>query len=525
MNGVKIRSVNSISIMDKALKRICDILRRDKAKGARLYVAELTWLLFLRYLDLTEQQEELKATALGNHFVPTLLSPYRWQDWAAPFDSHYTYETTIQNKLQGWKRREVLEKGTSSFVDFINNTLFPFYSKLKDNAGASNIQKVVSEIFINQGQTVLKSDSNILDVLDEIHSLTQAEINTQHMFPISQAFEGMLPNLGEKKNDGGQFFTPREVIRLIVEVVNPMLGGKVYDPCCGTGGFLIESYKHLIKLNPTATQIEELKTNTFWGREDADEAIPILLANMVLHGIDLPRIWHGNTLTGAVTFGDLFEGAPAQFKYILTNPPFGSKEGKAAQSNFDYKTGKAQILFLQHIINSLEDGGTCGMVIDEGVLFHTKTKAYTQTKRKLLNECDLFCIVSLPGGVFVNAGAGVKTDLLFFTKGKPTKQIWFYDMTLDDEFKPRKVNKSNALEVKHFDDFLMRLKLPVEHPNRISERSWYMTKKEAEDKEYDIKAVNNNAPDFSDKRSSEDLIGVIRKAQCDILELINELTK
>ncbi len=517
------KTINTQAAMDKAVKRICDILRRDKAKGARLYVAELTWMFFLRYLDLKEQQEEMQAIALGNSFEPTLRSPYRWHDWAAPFDRSVSYKTTIKNMLQGWKRREIVEGGESGFINYVNCNLFPYFSTLKDHTSATNIQKVVSEIFINQGQTVLKTDANLLDVLDEIHKLTQAEIDTQHMFPISQAFEGMLPNLGEKKNDGGQFFTPREIIRLIVEVVNPILGGKVYDPCCGTGGFLIESYKHMIKQNPTATQIEYLKTNTFWGREDADEVIPILLANMVLHEIDLPRIWHGNTLTGAVTFGDLFEGAPTQFKYILTNPPFGSKEGKAAQSSFVYKSGKAQILFLQHIISSLEDGGTCGMVIDEGVLFHTKTKAYTQTKRKLLNDCDLFCIVSLPGGVFVNAGAGVKTDLLFFTKGKPTKQIWFYDMTLDDDFKPRKVNKGNPLEFKHFDDFLMRLRLPVNHPERISERSWFMTKEEAEAKEYDIKAVNNNAPDFTDKRSSAELIEVIRKAQCEITSLLDQL--
>ena len=517
------KAINTQAAMDKAVKRICNILRRDKAKGARLYVAELTWIFFLRYLDLIEEQEEMKAAALGNQFEPTLQSPYRWHDWAAPFDRNISAELTTASQLQGWKRRELIEGGQSSFISYVNNTLFPYYSKLKDNVGASNRQKVISEILINQSHTLLRSDATLLDVLDGIHLLTQAEIDTQHMFPISQAFEGMLPNLGEKKNDGGQFFTPREVVRLIIEVVNPQLGGKVYDPCCGTGGFLIESYKHMIKQNPAATQIEELKTDTFWGREDADEAIPILLANMVLHDIDLPRIWHGNTLTGSVTFGDLFEGAPAQFKYILTNPPFGSKEGKAAQSSFAYKSGKAQILFLQHIISSLEDGGTCGMVIDEGVLFHTKTKAYTQTKRKLLNDCDLFCIVSLPGGVFVNAGAGVKTDLLFFTKGKPTKQIWFYDMTLNEEFKLRKVNKGNPLEFKHFDDFLMRLRLPVDHKDRISERSWFMTKEEAEAKEYDIKAVNINAPDFSDKRTSAELIEVIREAQETIISLLDQL--
>lgn len=156
--------------------------------------------------------------------------------------------------------------------------------------------------------------------------------------------------MGDKKNDGGQFFTPREIIRVIVKAVNPQIGESVYDPACGTGGFLIEAFKHIMAQKPTGTQIKTLKTETFWGREDATEAIPICLANMVLHGIELPRIWHGNTLIGIATYGELFEGAPAQFDYIFTNPPFGSKEGEEAQQNFKYKCNKAQVLFMQHII-------------------------------------------------------------------------------------------------------------------------------------------------------------------------------
>jgi len=178
------KTINTQAAMDKAVKRICDILRRDKAKGARLYVAELTWMFFLRYLDLKEQQEEMQAIALGNSFEPTLRSPYRWHDWAAPFDRSVSYKTTIKNMLQGWKRREIVEGGESEFINYVNCNLFPYFSTLKDHTSATNIQKVVSEIFINQGQTVLKTDANLLDVLDEIHKLTQAEIDTQHMFPI-----------------------------------------------------------------------------------------------------------------------------------------------------------------------------------------------------------------------------------------------------------------------------------------------------------------------------------------------------
>lgn len=517
--------INSQAAMNKAVKEVCNVLRRDKAKGARLYVPEVTWMFFLRYLDILDEKAEAKARAVKKDYETTLPAPYRWQDWAAPYDRSKEAKEIIKNKEQGWKRCELDSKSLGAYLEWVNDDLFPFLKGLKDKRGATEKQKIVSEIFITKEKTILTSVNNLQDALDKVHAIGEASISQQHIFPISQAFEGLLPSLGEKKNDGGQFFTPREIIRLIVEIVNPQLGSKVYDPCCGTGGFLIEAYKHLLEQNPTPTQVQELKTEIFWGREDADEAIPILLANMVLHDIDQPRVWHGNTLTNAVTYGDLFKGAPDTYDIILTNPPFGSKEGKSAQATFAYKSGKAQILFLQHIIDSLAEDGTCGMVIDEGVLFHTNTAAYVQTKRKLLNECDLFCIVSLPNGVFVNAGAGVKTDLLFFKKGSRTEKIWYYDMTLTDDFRPRKVNKGNPLELKHFADFQRRFALPDGHKDKISERSWYLTREEIEARKYDLKAVNNNAPDFTDKRTPAELYKVIQEAQKEIEKELAELMK
>ena len=509
--------------MDKAVKGVCNILRRDKAKGARLYVPELTWMFFLCYLDIIDKKGEQKASALGTAYESVLPAPYRWRDWAAPYNRTKPSDEIIKNQEKGWKRCELDSQSIGEYLNWVNNDLFPYLKALRDQPGATNRQKVVSEIFINKEKTILTSVTNLQDAIDKVDELSQSNVSEQHMFPISQAFEGLLPSLGEKANDGGQFFTPREVIRLIVEVVNPKVGGNVYDPCCGTGGFLIEAYKHMMAQSPNATEIAALKTERFWGREDADEAIPILMANMALHDIELPRVWHGNTLTNAVTYGELFRGAPNQFDYILTNPPFGSKEGKAAQAQFAYKSGKAQILFIQHIIDSLADGGICGMVIDEGVLFHTKTEAFRQTKRKLLKEADLFCIVSLPGGVFVNAGAGVKTDLLFFKKGKATEKIWYYDMTLNEDFRPRKVNKGNPLEYKHFDDFLYRLRLSEDNKDKISERSWFLTRKEIEERLYDLKAVNNNAPDYTDKRTPADLYKIIQEAQNEIQKGLKEL--
>jgi type I restriction enzyme M protein len=502
--------------LDRAVWSICDILRRDKAKGARLYVPELTWMLFLNALDQKETLEEQRAHALGVAFKPSIESPFRWRDWAVKPANGPQHAGGL---TPGWKRRELAGQAIGSFLKFVNKELFPYLRGLGEKPGATDRQRVIAMIFGNKEQTILESETNLLDAIDKVDALTRAEISDQHIFLVSQAFEGLLPRLGEKKNDGGQFFTPREVIRAIVQAVNPQLGKTAYDPCCGTGGFLIEAYKHMAAQGPTGTQIDLLKTETFWGREDANEAIPITLANMILHDIDLPRIWHGNTLTGVATEPALFEGAPMQYDYILTNPPFGSKEGKDAQAAFAYKTGKGQVLFLQHIIDSLADDGTCGMVIDEGVLFHTKTAAYQQTKRKLLNECDLWCIVSLPPGVFVNAGAGAKTNLLFFTKGRPTKRIWYYDLS------DIKVAKKKPFTLKHFVDFAQRLALDPDDPGRVSERSWYEEIEIIQKKKYDLKATNPNAPDSTDKRTPQELIAIIEEAQKEIDDGLTSLKK
>jgi type I restriction enzyme M protein len=250
----------------------------------------------------------------------------------------------------------------------------------------------------------------------------------------------------------------------MVQVINPTVEDTVYDPGCGTGGFLAQSFEHIkgnLGNDARAAQLETLKQRTFWGREKENLIYPIALANLVLHGIDKPSLWHGNTLTGRETYGGLFEGAPQAFDVILTNPPFGGKEGKEAQTNFDYKTNATQVLFLQHVIRSLREDGRCGIVLDEGLLFRTNQDAFTKTKRKLLDECDLWCVVSLPAGVFTAAGAGVKTNLLFFTKGKPTRKIWYYDLT------DIKVRKKTPLTLKHFSDFMRLL------PQRAdSDLSW-----------------------------------------------------
>jgi type I restriction enzyme M protein len=274
----------------------------------------------------------------------------------------------------------------------------------------------------------------------------------------------ILLKMGEKNNDGGQFFTPREIIRVMIRTVDPQIGKTVYDPGCGTGGFLAQSFEYMRAKAAdaiTSVQLDTLRRHTFYGREKDDTIYPIALANLILHGIDEPHIWHGNTLSGIGVYEELFRGAPQFFDYILMNPPFGGKEGTTAQTPFEYKTGATQVLFLQHVLKSLMPGGTCGIVLDEGVLFRTNEAAFVQTKRKLLEECQVWCILSLAGGVFSAAGAGVKTNLVFFTKGRPTETIWYYDLS------DLRVGEKTPLTQAHFEDFFKLL------PTRgDSERSW-----------------------------------------------------
>lgn len=493
----KSRKISTPQTLNGYIKTICDIMRRSGRAGALQYVPELTWMLFLRILEEKEQEERERAETVGSEFHPSLEYPYRWRDWAAP---------------DGRKRTE-LQKGTlGAFISFVNNELLPELKRLKDRPGATPRQKLISEVLSSFEKTGIDTERNFLDIIDKIHHLSLAQVDETHMFTLSQVYEGLLLKMGEKNNDGGQFFTPREVIRVMVKVIDPKVGESVYDPCCGTGGFLAQAYQHMKDKVKTAADIEVLRTKTFYGREKENIIYPIALANLVLHEIDEPHIWHGNTLTGLEVYGGLFAGAPELFDVVLTNPPFGGKERKDAQTNFAYKTGATQVLFLQHVLESLKPGGRCGIVMDEGVLFRTNETAFVQTKRKLLNECDLWCIVSLPPKVFVNAGAASKTNLLFFTRGNPTKEIWYYDLS------DLNVTKKQPLTLQHFEEFFRLL------PGRAtSERSWRVPIEEIQERNYDIKAVNPNRKAIEDNRTPEELIRLIESQVVEVTKALNSL--
>ncbi len=402
-------------------------------------------MLFLRILDEQEAREADEAEALGIRVKASVPKPYRWRDWAAP-------ESPLRqdNKASVWK--------------FVHEDLLPKLKGLENQSGATARQKVISEIMSSVDRSRIDSEKNFLDVLDKVHEISSVTVDDTHVFTLSQVYEGLLLKMGEKGNDGGQFFTPREVIRAMVKVVNPKIGQTVYDPGCGTGGFLAQAYEYMREQageKITGPDLKVLKRETFYGREKDNAVYPIALANLVLHGIDEPHIWHGNALSGVAAYEGLFQGAPDFFDVVLMNPPFGGKEGKEAQTPYEYKTSATQVLFLQNVLKSMRKTSHCGIVLDEGVLFRVDGEAFVKTKRKLLEECNVYCIVSLPGGVFTSAGAGVKTNLVFFIKGKQTEKIWYYDLS------DIKTGKKTPFTLRHFEEFFQLL------PKRgDSKQSW-----------------------------------------------------
>ena len=464
INNSNRKKLTTPQSVNQVIKSICDIMRRSNCAGAMQYVPELTWILFLRILDDRETREAEEDKTLGIEFTPSLQPPYRWQDWATPYDANIAIAGN-GGLMQGWKRKELHTDGAlGDYFKFINRDLVLYLKGLKDKPGATPRQKVISKIMSGVEHVRIDTEYNFLDIVDKVHEIGIETVDDTHVFTLSQVYESLLLKMGEKNNDGGQFFTPREVIRAMVRTIDPKVGNLVYDPACGTGGFLAQSYEYMndnLNSKTTAEYRDMLKHRTFYGKEKENLIYPIALANLILHGIDQPNLWHGNTLTGEKTYDGLFLDAPALYDVVLTNPPFGGKEGKAARAKFDYKTGATQVLFLQHVIDCLKEGGRCGIVLDEGILFRTNKKAFLQTKRKLLDEADVWCVISLPSGVFTTAGAGVKTNLIFFTKGKHTERIWYYDLS------DIKVGKNFPLTLEIFEEFFKLL------PDRAdSAHSW-----------------------------------------------------
>lgn len=475
------------SSTENQIKAICAVMRRSNATSALQYIPELTWILFLRILDQREELDSRQSAALGLQFTPAISEPYRWRDWAAP----------------GGHFRKKLQQSPDSVFDFVVDDLLPHLKALGGSYDATPKQRVISAVFAQRQRPFLTSEKDFFDVLDMVDDIKERDEDQAHFATISSAYENLLLKMGEKNNDGGQFFTPRDVIRTVVSVVDPQIGETVFDPAAGTGGFLALAYEHMKSKARSSTELTKLSESTYFGNEKDILIHPIALANLILHGIDDPRIWHGNTLTRLPAIGSNYVSAstptpPSKFDVIVTNPPFGGREGADSQQRYAYKTRSTQVLFMQEIMRSLAPQGRAGSVVDEGFLFRTDDHAFIQTRRKLVEELDLYCVVCLPEGVFKRAGALNKTNLIFFNNGKPTSNVWYYDLT------DQHVTKTKPLRLEHFDEFFKLL------PERAdSERSWTVPVEELVERNYDLKAVNPHRKVEVDTRTPAELLDIL----------------
>lgn len=428
-------------MFEQAFKNIDDALRKDSGVSSELdYIEQTSWILFLKYLDDYEWNKEKEVFLTGKDFKRIIAPEYRWEKWAVP--------KTDDNKID----HHAAMTG-DDLLDFVNEKLIPYLKKFKHEAeSADTIQYKIGEIFgelknkIQSGYTL----RHILDIVDELNFQTSEEKHE-----LSHLYEGKIKNMGNAGRNGGEYYTPRPLIRTIVEVINPKIGETVYDGACGSAGFLVEAFDYMrSSKNLSTSDLETLQKKTFYGKEKKSLAYIIGIMNLILHGIEAPNIIHTNTL--GENLADIQD--KERYDVVLANPPFGGKERSEIQQNFPIKSGETAYLFLQHFIKKLKAGGKAGIIIKNTFLSNGDAASLRES---LLESCNLHTILDLPGGTFT--GAGVKTVVLFFEKGAPTKRIWYYQLNLE-----RNLGKTNALTEADLADFLALQKTKVDSVNSWS---------------------------------------------------------
>src|ERR1051325_2786579 len=427
-------------MFEQAFKNIDDVLRKEAGCTTELdYTEQTSWLLFLKYLDGLEQDKAMEAGLEGKKHAFILDAPYRWQNWAAPKGKDGKLD---HNKaLTGDDLR-----------DFVNGKLFPYLHGFKQKAsGPNTIEYKIGEIF-GEIKNKIQSGYNLREIIDQVDELQFRSQTQKH--ELSHLYEANIRNMGTAGRNGGEYYTPRPLIRAIVQVVKPRIGERIYDGAVGSARFLCEAFEYLIsKGNLTTNDLTTLQTRTFYGKEKKSLAYVIAIMNMILHGIEAPNIIHTNTLTENIA--DIQD--KDRYDIVLANPPFGGKERKEVQQNFPIRTGETAFLFLQHFIKMLKAGGRAGVVIKNTFLSNSDN-ASVSLRKHLLESCNLHTILDLPGGTFT--GAGVKTVILFFDKGTSTKKIWYYQLNLD-----RNLGKTNPLSDKDLSDFVHLQKTKADSPN------------------------------------------------------------
>jgi len=482
-------------MFEQTFKNIDDILHKDAGCSSELdYVEQTSWILFLKYLDDFEKDKKTGAELSGKEYSNIISDEYKWEVWAAP--------KTADGKLDHNKALS-----GDDLRDFVDGKLFPYLKKFKINAEHSDtIEYKIGEIF-NELKNKIQSGYNLREIINYIDELKFRTHTEKH--EMSHLYESKIKNMGNAGRNGGEYYTPRPLIKTIVKVVSPKIGDKIYDGAVGSAGFLVEAFEYLQHSKELSTNdIVTLQKNTFYGKEKKSLAYIIAIMNMILHGIEAPNIIHTNTLSENIS--DIQE--KDRYDVILANPPFGGKERKEVQQNFPIKTGETAFLFLQHFIKILKAGGQAGVVIKNTFLSNTDN-ASISLRQELLQSCNLHTVLDLPGGTFT--GAGVKTVVLFFEKGKPTKKTWFYQLNLD-----RNLGKTNPLNENDLAEFI---KLQKTKAN--SENSWTINIKDINQETFDLSIKNPNTPEEPPLRKPKEILKEIKKLDKESEKLLNSISE
>ena len=449
-------------MFEQAFKNIDDILRKDAGASSELdYTEQTSWLLFLKYLDDLEKDKAMEAELEGKPYSYILEEAYRWERWAAPKngDGKIDHKTALTG---------------DDLKEFVDLKLFPYLKGFTQRAsGPNTIEYKIGEIF-GEIKNKLQSGYNLREVIEIIDELRFRSQTEKH--ELSHLYEAKIRNMGNAGRNGGEYYTPRPLIRAIVQVVKPKVGERVYDGAVGSAGFLCEAFDYMsAKPNLTTSEMKTLQESTFYGKEKKSLAYVIAIMNMILHGIEAPNILHTNTL--AENLADIQE--KDRYDVVLANPPFGGKERKEVQQNFPIKTGETAFLFLQHFIKSLKAGGRGGVVIKNTFLSNTDN-ASISLRKLLLESCNLHTVLDCPGGTFL--GAGVKTVVLFFDKGAPTRKVWYYQLNPG-----RNLGKTNPLNDDDLAEFVELQKTFAD-----TEKSWSVDVTGIDSSTYDLSVKNPN---------------------------------
>lgn len=479
-------------MFEQTFKNIDDILHKDAGCGSELdYVEQTSWILFLKYLDDLEKDRATAAELTGKTYTPIIDKDYQWTVWAMP-----------KKKKEGSELVELDHHKAltgDDLTDFVNNQLFPYLKKFKTSAeSADTIEYKIGEIF-SELKNRIQSGYNLREVINRIDELRFRTHAEKH--EMSHLYEDKIKNMGNAGRNGGEYYTPRPLITTIVKVVNPKIGETIYDGACGSAGFLCEAFNYLRSLSQSKGGLSTkdtvtLQKKTFYGKEKKSLAYIIGIMNMIFHGVEAPNIIHTNTL--AENLADIQE--KDRYNVVLANPPFGGKERAEVQQNFPIKTGETASLFLQHFIKILKAGGKAGVVIKNTFLSNTDN-ATVAIRKTLLENCNLHTVLDLPGGTFT--GAGVKTVVLFFEKGKATQKVWFYQLNLDRNL--GKTNPLNENDLAEFVELYASRASASEGPETAN--SWNIDgRKVAELAEADLSVKNPNKKEVVRLRSPHDIL-------------------